>query len=64
LKKEENKAIIDDIKQKMEKAKKAVLDYDDIDVENDDGNELLDAADLIVENNLLIYKIDSLIGKQ
>jgi hypothetical protein len=61
LKKEENRIIMEDIHKKMEKAKKDVLEYDKVDVENEE-HELVDVADLIVENKLYIDRIDALLG--
>jgi len=49
LKKEENRIIMDGIKDKMEKAKQDLKDYEEINGE-DDGSELVDIADLMVEN--------------
>jgi hypothetical protein len=62
LKKEENRIIMEDINKRMAKAKEEILEYDDIDGE-DNNHELVDVADLIVENKLYIDKIDNLIGK-
>ncbi len=52
---------MEDIHKKMEKAKKDVLEYDKVDVENEE-HELVDVADLIVENKLYIDRIDALLG--
>jgi hypothetical protein len=45
---------MDDLKYKMKVTQRAAGEYDDIDVDRDDGKEMLDVADLIVENKLLI----------
>ena len=54
MNREENKVIIADLKYKMKTTKRVANEYDDIHVERDDGKEMLDVADLIVENKLLI----------
>lgn len=54
INKEENKVTMDDLKNKMARAKRAAKEYQDIDVDRDEGNEMLDVADLIVENKLLL----------
>ncbi len=54
---------MDGIKDKMEKAKQDLKDYEEINGE-DDGSELVDIADLMVENQLYLDRIDGMIGKQ
>jgi hypothetical protein len=63
LKKKENQAIMDSIKERMEKAKRIQAQYDDIDSDYNDGNEQFSAEDIIVENKLLIDQVDRILGK-
>ena len=60
---EEHQWIMDDIKKKMAIVKDKERDYDEIDPDRE-GLERYDVEDLIVENRLLIDKVDALIGKQ
>ena len=57
---------MNDIKKRMEKAKQEAREYGQITGEEDEkaNHEMFDIADLIVENKLMIDKIDALIGKQ
>ena len=48
----------------MIRAKKQAREYEEADMNEEEGRELFDVADLIVENKLLIDKVDALIGKQ
>ncbi|CDW91304.1 UNKNOWN [Stylonychia lemnae] len=63
LKKEENRLIMEGINEKMNKAKKQLETYDNYDPERDDGKELAHIADLVVENKLLLERVDMYLGK-
>eukprot|EP00347_Sterkiella_histriomuscorum_P000438 403375862 len=62
LKKEENRLIMENIQRKMNQARDQVHTYDDYDPEKDDGKELVDVANIIVENKLLLDRIDQAMG--
>ena len=60
LKKEENKAAMETVKAKIRDAKKKASEYDQI----FDPDQLFNVADLIVENKLLIDRVDAILGRQ
>jgi hypothetical protein len=60
LKDEENKGIMDGVKAKIKDAKKKAEEYDQI----FDPNQLFNVADIIVENKLLIDRVDAILGRQ
>jgi len=59
LKQDGDKIIIDEIKHKMKKAELAQQDYE----EAMNSTDFYNVADLIVENKLLMDKVDALFGK-
>lgn len=54
---------MDGISHKMEKARQHLHDYDNYDPDKDDGNELVDVADLIVENKMLLDRVDAMFDR-
>ena len=60
LKKEENKAAMETVKTKIRDAKKKASEYDQI----FDPDQLFNVADIIVENKLLIDRVDAILGRQ
>jgi hypothetical protein len=60
LKKEENKAAMETVKAKIRDAKKKASEYDQI----FDPDQLFNVADIIVENKLLIDRVDAILGRQ
>ena len=61
LKREENKLVCEEVRAKIKEARRKAAMYDE---ECEDGSEYHNVADLLIENKLLIDKVDSLIGKQ
>ncbi len=60
LKDEENKGIMEGVKAKIKEAKKKAEEYDQI----FDPDQLFNVADIIVENKLLIDRVDAILGRQ
>ena len=60
LKREENKAAMETVKAKIRDAKKKASEYDQI----FDPDQLFNVADIIVENKLLIDRVDAILGRQ
>ena len=59
MKEEENKAIIEGVKHKLREAKKKADQYEQI----FDPDQLFSVADIIVENKLLIDRVDAILGR-
>jgi hypothetical protein len=59
LKEEENREIMEGVKAKIREAKKKVEDYENI----FDPDQLFSVADIIVENKLLLDKVDAILGR-
>jgi hypothetical protein len=57
---EENKIIMNEIKSKIKLAEKKAKDYNEI----FDPEKLFNVADIIVDNKILIDKVDAIIGKR
>ena len=64
LKKEENRIVMERIEHKMNRARQELERYDDYDPQKDmdSAKELIDIADLIVENKMLIDRVDRAMG--
>jgi hypothetical protein len=60
LKSEENKIIVEGVKQKIKEAQKKADEYEQI----FDPEQLYSVADIIVENKLLINRVDAILGRQ
>lgn len=54
---------MEDIKRKMEQAKQTMYEYEGIDGDLKIEQERMEIADLIVENKLLLDRVDNIIGK-
>lgn len=54
---------MEDIQKKLDDARREVYEYNQIDGVEDDGKSLVDIADLMVENQLFLDKIDHVLGK-
>ena len=62
FKKEENKIIMEEVRFKMKQAEDTAKEY--INLQNDHNDDRIDIDNLIVENKLLIDKVNDLIGKK
>lgn len=51
-----------DIQKRLDKARQNVYDYEAVDGDQESEKELIEVADLIVENKVLLARIDALIG--
>lgn len=60
LKEENNRVVMEDIKGKIKMAQRKAQEYDEI----FEPEKLHNVADIIVENRLLIDRVDAILGKQ
>ena len=54
---------MEDIQRKLDDARRELYEYNQLDGVADDGKSLVDIADLMVENQLFLDKIDQVLGK-
>ena len=62
LKKEENQAIVADMKKRMDQAREYARDFEAVGENTVERRDMFDVAEIIVDNKLLIEEIDRLIG--